>query len=79
LLPAYEVFCCRKKALQKSFTFYVKPFFIKKNIQLFFYSVKEITFAFATWKDLRLIATTGKNAKAIVLFTFIIQSIHPAA
>ena len=30
--------------------------------------MKICNFATATWKDLRLIATTGKNAKAIVLY-----------
>ena len=36
-----------------------KSFFIPKMCS---------TFALATWKDLRLIATTEKNAKAIVLY-----------
>ncbi len=41
--------------------------------------MKIITFASATWKDLRLIATTGKNAKAIVLFFRFFNPMHPAA
>ena len=32
-------------------------------------SKRNCIFAGASWKDLRLIATTGKNAKAIVLVT----------
>ena len=34
----------------------------------FFIPKKALTFVPATWKDLRLIATTEKNAKAIVLY-----------
>jgi len=37
-------------------------------INSFFIPKKALTFAVATWKDLRLIATTEKNAKAIVLY-----------
>ena len=42
--------------------------------KFFFIRNKPFTFACATWKDLRLIATTEKNAKAIVLYFF--YSIH---
>jgi hypothetical protein len=54
---------------------------IQKNKfkKLLIYFIKSITFAIATWKDLRLIATTEKNAKAIVLFFALYNPIHPAA